>query len=84
MALTALIAVRIGYKSTSFKPQPFFEVPFRERIQSQVQDAVKVSVAVLSAEESKQLFGVNLALNDIQPVWIRVENSDSKPYYLMY
>ncbi len=81
--ITALIAVRIVYDYFNYKPQPFFEVPFRERIQSKVKDAVKVSVAVLSAEESKQVFGVNLAIHDIQPVWIRVENSSAKPYHLM-
>jgi hypothetical protein len=40
-------------------------------------------VAVLSAEESRQLFGVNLAGKDIQPVWVRVQNADSVPYWLM-
>ena len=83
IVMMALMAVKIVYVSSNFKPQPFFEVPFRERIQSKVEDAVKVSVAVLSAEESKQVFGVNLAKEDIQPVWIRVENDDSKPYWLM-
>ena len=84
LGLAALIAVRIVYVFTSFKPQPFFDVPFRERIQSKTQDGVKVSVAVLSAEESKQVFGVNLALNDIQPVWVRVENDGANPYWLMF
>ena len=83
IVMMAFMAVKVVYESSNFKPQPFFEIPFRERIQSKVQDAVKVSVAVLSAEESKQIFGVNLAEDDIQPVWIRVENQDSKPYYLM-
>ena len=40
-------------------------------------------MAVLSAEESRQLFGVNLAGQDIQPVWIRVQNADTVAYWLM-
>jgi hypothetical protein len=65
------------------KPRPSFDVPFRERSQSKVDGDVRVTVAVLSAEESRQLFGVNLAGKDIQPVWIRVQNSDTTAYWLM-
>ena len=46
------------------KPRPVYDVPFQERSQSQVDGEVKVTVAVLSAEESRQLFGVNLAAGD--------------------
>jgi len=60
IVVMALMAVKVVYVSSNYKPQPFFEVPFRERIQSKTEDAVKISVAVLSAEESKQIFGVNL------------------------
>ena len=65
------------------KPKPFFDVPFRERSHSKIDGEVKVTVAVLSAEESRQLFGVNLAGQGIQPVWIRVQNADTIPYWLM-
>mgnify|MGYP001547717921 FL=1 len=65
------------------KPRPFFDVPFQERSQSKIDGEVKVTVAVLSAEESRQLFGVNLAGQGIQPVWVRVQNADTVPYWLM-
>ena len=65
------------------KPRPLFDVPFRERSHSKIDGEVKVTVAVLSAEESRQLFGVNLAGQGIQPVWIRVQNADTIPYWLM-
>ena len=65
------------------KPKPFFDVPFRERSHSKIDGEVKVTVAVLSAEESRQLFGVNLAGQGIQPVWIRVQKADTIPYWLM-
>jgi hypothetical protein len=65
------------------KPLPFYNVPFQERSQSKIDGEVKVTVAVLSAEESRQLFGVNLAGQGIQPVWIRVQNADSIPYWLL-
>jgi hypothetical protein len=65
------------------KPRPFHDVNFQQRSLSKVNGDVRVTVAVLSAEESRQLFGVNLAGKDIQPVWVRVQNADSVPYWLM-
>ena len=44
---------------------------------------VRVSTAVLSAEESARVYGVPLATKAIQPVWIEVENHDDRAYYLM-
>ena len=65
------------------KPRPIHDVPFMERSQSKVDGEVRVTVAVLSAEESRRLFGVNLAGENIQPVWVRVQNADTVPYWLM-
>jgi len=65
------------------KPRPFHDVPFLERSQSKIDDDVRVTVAVLSAEESRQLLGVNLSGYGIQLVWVRVQNADSIPYWLM-
>jgi hypothetical protein len=65
------------------KPRPIFDVPFLERSHSKIDGEVRVTVAVLGAEESRQLFGVNLAGQDIQPVWVRVQNADTVGYWLM-
>jgi hypothetical protein len=65
------------------KTRPIFDVPFQERSQSKIDGEVKATVAVLSAEESRQLFGVNLDGQDIQPVWVRVQNADTIPYWLL-
>ncbi len=79
----ALISAIAVYGCTVFQtPRSIFDVPFRERSQSKIEDDVKVTVAVLSAEESRQLFGVNLAGNGIQPVWVRVENADTISYWM--
>ena len=69
--------------ATYQKPRPFYDVDFRERSLSKIDGEVKVTVAVLSAEESRQLFGVNLDGQDIQPVWVRVQNADTIPYWLL-
>ena len=66
------------------KPIPFHDVPFQERSQSKIKSDVRVVVAVLSAEESQQVFGVNLAGKNIQAVWVRVQNASMEPYWLPY
>jgi hypothetical protein len=82
--LVAFLVIIALYGCTVYqKPRPFYDVSFQQRSQSKVDGDVRVTVAVLSAEESRQLFGVNLAGKDIQPVWVRVQNADSAPYWLM-
>jgi hypothetical protein len=65
------------------KPRPIHDVSFLARSQSKIDEEVRVTVAVLTAEESRQLFGVNLAGQGIQPVWVRVQNADTVPYWLL-
>jgi LssY C-terminus len=67
----------------SFHPRPVSEVPFMERAVSQENGKVRVTVAVPTAQESAQLFGAPLAAKGIQPVWLRIENHDSVPYWLL-
>ncbi|WP_455365910.1 LssY C-terminal domain-containing protein [Kaarinaea lacus] len=44
---------------------------------------VRVAASVLSAEESKAVYGVPLAKRSIQPVWIEVENKNDVAYWLL-
>jgi hypothetical protein len=83
LQIASLIILLVNGCTVYQKTRPIHEVPFRERTQSKIKGDVRVAVAVLSAEESRQLFGVNLAGKDIQPVWVRVQNADSVPYWLM-
>jgi LssY C-terminus len=54
------------------------------RAQSESQDQVTVTTAALSAAESATLFGVDLADDDIQPVWIEIENRKDAAYWYMH
>jgi hypothetical protein len=51
------------------------EGDFRQRIQTQEQEGVRVSAAVPSASESRDLFGKSLYNRGIQPVWLKIENN---------
>ncbi len=66
----------------SFSPEQDL-TSFEDRIQVQEQGNVIVSASVLTEEESRRLFGVDLASKQIQPVWMRVQNNDSHPYWML-
>jgi hypothetical protein len=67
----------------TFQPAPLEQVPFHARAVTQRQGAVQVSAVVLSAEESAAVFGVPLAEDGIQPVWLRIENGEDRVYLFM-
>jgi hypothetical protein len=67
----------------SFKPKPIDEVPFKKHAQTKADGALRVSCAILTNEESKAIFDIDLAPKWIQTVWIEVENNDVRPYWLL-
>lgn len=67
----------------SFDPQPIQELRFQERAQTQTRDGITVTTAVLSRDEAKQAFGVDLASQQIQPVWFEIQNDSGLPYAFM-
>jgi len=64
----------------TYKPVPVDNIPFRQHSQTKVDGNVRVTTAVLTNEEGKQIFGVNLALRWVQAVWVEVENNDNHNY----
>ena len=75
--LVASLAILAGCAS-GFDPKPIESVPFRERTVTQTDDEIRVSTAVPSAAETKELFGVALYKKGVQPVWIEIENSSGE------
>lgn len=67
----------------SFNPTSVSDVGFTERALSQKDNNIQVSVAVLTNEEGKAIFGINLGLRFIQAVWVEIENNDDHPYWLI-
>jgi hypothetical protein len=59
------------------------EVPFKERAQTQQEGNVRVTAAVLSAEESKEVFDHSLYRQDIQPIWLEIENKNKIPVWFL-
>lgn len=73
-----------GCKFYSPSPNPTKDVPFLVRAETQSRNGIKVTTVVLSDQESMEIFGVNVAIGGIQPVWLRIENKTNVPFSLLY
>jgi len=66
------------------KPEPIVESNFLQHAQSNKTEYLSVNTAILTKEESYATFGVPLKLIGVQALWVSVENTDKKPYWLLY
>jgi len=62
--------------------RPIDTTDYKDRLQTQQDGKLRASVAALSDEESERVYGVPLAKKGIQPVWIEIENDDTRAYWL--
>ena len=85
IGLLTAFALIAGLQSgcSTFSPQPIDQVPFRDRVETQERDGLTVSVTVLSQKESKEIFGIDIYDEGIQPIWARIENDTDVPYWFM-
>lgn len=79
LAVVVLSMALEGVASAQSAPQDY-----KSRAVMREDGGLRVSVAVLSPEESEGVYGAPLASKSIQPVWIRIENHDDRAYYLMF
>jgi len=82
LILLAILFILTFAGCATFGPVPLSDVPFMERAQTQSDDKVRVTTVALSPEESKRVFGVDVASRDIQPVWVEIENKSENPYWI--
>jgi hypothetical protein len=82
----AMRALAIGFFAgilgdcSSSRPQ---SLDYKSRAAIRTEGELRVSTAVLSADESVAVYGVPLSKLAIQPVWIEVENHENQTYYLL-
>jgi len=72
-----------AFGCASFQPRPMDEVPFKERAQTQQEGKIRVTAAVLSKEESQEIFDVPLYKKGIQPIWLEIENKKKVPVWFL-
>lgn len=66
----------------SFAPKPIEDSGFQERARTREDGSVRVSVAALTEAEARHVFGMDLASEGVQPVWVRIENGDDSRYLI--
>jgi hypothetical protein len=91
--LTDCVLIRIGlagliflaiFGCAQFQHQIPQELPFMDRSQTKTEGGVRVTAAVPSAEESRQIFGLPLAEKNIQPLWLEIENNSNTAFFLYH
>ena len=81
--LSLAVAGAVGLAGcASFDPGSVEDVGFLERAETRVIGELRVSVAVPTQTETRQLFDSKLYKKKIQPVWVEIENRTSEPVLL--
>jgi hypothetical protein len=81
---SALLCIVFGLGAcTSFKPVPLADLDYMERATTQERDGLKVTVSVLTRQESRKAFGKKLDKRLIQPVWVEIENNTDRDYWML-
>ena len=76
--LLLVISIFTAYGCATFKPGPIDETLFRNRGLSKTDGVFKVTATILSREETREIFGLDLYKKSIQPIWLEIENNDDK------
>ena len=63
-----------------YQPHPAIDFSSLPQARSESDGQIRITAAVLTAEESKKTFGVPVYDSRVQPLWLRIENQDHVPY----
>ncbi len=73
-----------GCRVYSPASDPLAEVPIRVNSKTETEGGIEVTASVLSDEQSRKVFGVNLARYGIQPLWIEIHNTNNYPVRVLH
>jgi hypothetical protein len=79
----ALLALGLAGCASWQPPAQFDDAGVRERAVTASVEDVQVAAAVLSAEDSRRMFGADVNASGVQPVWIEVRNGTREPLWLL-
>lgn len=81
--ICSLIMLMAAGCAATYAPRPLADVNSLGRAQTISQGDIRVTAAVLSAEETEQVFGFPLYKRGIQPVWLKIENKEAEPTWFL-
>jgi hypothetical protein len=82
LATLALVLALAGC-ATWQAPAGVSDSELRSRSVSATSEGVRVSAAVLSAADTRSMFGTELTGAQVQPVWVEIQNSTSQLKWLL-
>jgi len=65
--------------TTWIQPTGISEAPIKARAQTEAKNGIRVSAAIVGDNEARQIFGVDLAANKIQAIWLEIDNNSDQP-----
>lgn len=90
LCLTPLLALLLSASPLSAQPEQGARELFQgrsvpapnDRLHTNSERDLRITTAVPSADETREIFGRNLYIRNVQPVWVQVENLGEVPVYL--
>jgi len=79
----ALLGLSLAGCASWQAPAQFDDAGLRARAVTALREDVQVAAAVLSAEDSRRMFGADVNASGVQPVWIEVRNGTREPLWLL-
>jgi len=83
MVLLLSLALILTGCSTWQAPPPFDYTELRQRAVTKDVKGVTLSATVLSEDENTRLFGTEIDMEEVQPIWIEVRNTTDQTLYLL-
>jgi hypothetical protein len=74
---------KINASATLKKPVAISETAVQKRALTKESNRIRVSTAVVGDNEAKLIFGIDLARENIQAVWLEIENNGDHPFILL-
>lgn len=79
----ATLALIVAGCSTWRAPADISDTGLRERAVTAARENVRLSATVLSAQDSRRLFGADINQSTVQTVWVEVQNQTPEPLWLL-
>ena len=83
VGVATCLALLVSACATFHKPTGIDEAPIKNRAQTKEANGIRVSTALVSDEEARRIFGIDLAKKRIQALWLAVENNADRPLILL-
>ena len=79
----ALLVLGLAGCASWQEPAEIDDSGLRARAVTASREDVRVAAAVLSAEDSRRMFGADVNASGVQPVWLEVRNGTREPLWLL-